>query len=60
MAHLETGTYPFQVALWDTCAMLLKVIRSHVFPFKNLMVQSYFQMQYFLMDQLDEQKIFHF
>jgi hypothetical protein len=44
MAHLETGTYLFQVALWDTREMLLKVIRSHVLPFKNLLVQSYLQM----------------
>jgi hypothetical protein len=56
MAHVKTDTYPFQIALRDTCAMLLKVVRSHVLPFENIMVQSYFQMKFSLKEQLHEQK----
>jgi hypothetical protein len=26
MAHVKINTYPFQVTLWDTCAMLLEVV----------------------------------
>jgi hypothetical protein len=36
--------------------MLLKVIRSLVLPFENLVVQSYFQMQFSLKEQLHEQE----
>jgi hypothetical protein len=36
--------------------MLLKVVRSHVLPFKGLVVQSYLQMRFFFMDQLHAQK----
>jgi hypothetical protein len=41
MAHVEIGTYPFQVALQNTRALLPKVIQSHVLPFENLVMQSY-------------------
>jgi hypothetical protein len=54
MAHVETNTYPFDVVLWDTCTMLPEVVRSHVLSFKSLVVQSYPQMQFSLMDQLHE------
>ncbi len=30
MAHVKTSTYPFQIALWDTHAILLEVIRSRL------------------------------
>ncbi len=36
--------------------MLPKVIRSHVLPFESLIVQSYPQMQFSLMEQLHEQE----
>ncbi len=51
MAHVETSTYPFQVTLQDTRAMLPKVIQSR-FTFQKSNVQSYLQMQSSLMDQL--------
>jgi hypothetical protein len=54
MAHVKTGTYSFQVALWDTHVMLLEVVQSHVLPFKSLLVQSYLQMKSYLMDQVHE------
>jgi hypothetical protein len=38
VAHVETDTYPFQIALQDTCATLPEIIQSHVLPFKSLMV----------------------
>jgi hypothetical protein len=52
MAHVEIDTYLFQVAFRDIHVMLHEVVRSHVLLFKNLVVQSYFQMQSSLMDQL--------
>jgi len=51
MAHVETGTYPFQVTLQNTRAMLPKVIQSR-FTFRKSNVQSYLQMQSSLMGQL--------
>ncbi len=51
MAHVEIDIYPFQVTLRDTRAMLPKVIQSRL-TFRKSNVQSYFQMQSFLMDQL--------
>jgi hypothetical protein len=56
MAHVETSITPFHVALQDTHVMSPKIIRSHVFPFESLVVQSYPQMQSSLMDQLHEQE----
>jgi hypothetical protein len=56
VAHVEIGTYPFQVALRDIQALLPEVVQSHVLPFKSLVVQSYFQMQSSLMDQLHKQE----
>jgi len=56
VAHVETGTYPFQVTLHDTHAMLLVVIRSHVLLFKSVIVQSYLQMQFSLMEKLHKQE----
>jgi hypothetical protein len=44
VAHVETNTYPFQVTPHDIHALLPKVVRSHVLPFKSLVMQSYFQM----------------
>ncbi len=38
VAHVETNTYPFQVALWDTHVMLQEVVRSHVLFFESLIV----------------------
>jgi len=35
VAPVEIDIYPFQVALWDTCVM---VVRSHVLFFKSLIV----------------------
>jgi hypothetical protein len=40
--------------------MLFEVVRSHVLPFENLVVQSYLQMQFFFMDQLDDHEFIHF
>jgi hypothetical protein len=56
VAHVKIDTYPFQVALWDTRALLPEVIRSHVLLFKSLVMQYYSQMQSSLMDQLHEQE----
>jgi len=56
VAHVETNIYPFWVALWDTRALLAKVVQSHVLPFESLIMQSYPQMQSFFMDQLHEHK----
>ncbi len=56
MAHVKIGIYPFQVALWNTRAMLFEVIWSHVLPFESLVVQSYLQMQPSLIHQLYEQE----
>jgi hypothetical protein len=56
VAHVKTSIYPFQVTLHDTHAMLPEVIRSHVFLFKSLIVQSYLQMQFSLMDKLHKQE----
>jgi hypothetical protein len=36
MAHVEIGTYSFQVTLWDTRAMLHEVVWSHALPFESL------------------------
>jgi len=38
VAHVEIGTYSFQVTLWDTRAMLLEVVQSHALPFESLVV----------------------
>jgi hypothetical protein len=38
VAHVEIGTYSFQVTLWDTRAMLHEVVQSHALPFENLVV----------------------
>jgi hypothetical protein len=54
MTHVKIDIYPFQVALQDTHAMLFEVVQSYVLPFKSLMVQSYPQMQFSLMNQLHE------
>jgi len=56
VAHVKTGTYPFQVTLHDTHVMLFEVIQSHVFLFKSLIMQSYLQMQFSLMDKLHKQE----
>jgi hypothetical protein len=56
VTHVKIGTYPSQVTLWDTRVMLFELIRSHVLPFESFVVLYYFQMQFFLMDQLHEQK----
>jgi len=55
MAHVKTSTYPFQVTLRNTHALLPKVFQSHVLPFESLIVQSYLQMYSSLMDQLHKQ-----
>jgi hypothetical protein len=44
MAHVEIDLYHFEVALWDTYALLLEVVQSHVLPFESLVMQSYPQM----------------
>jgi hypothetical protein len=36
VAHVETNTYPFHVALRNTYVMLPMTIQSHVLPFKSL------------------------
>jgi hypothetical protein len=38
VAHVETNTYPFHVALQNTHVMLPKVIQSHVLLFKSLVM----------------------
>jgi hypothetical protein len=38
MAHVKTGTYPFQITLWDIRAMLPKIVQSHVLLFESLVV----------------------
>jgi len=38
VAHVKTDSYPFQVTLWDTCAMLLEAIQSHVLHFRSLIM----------------------
>jgi hypothetical protein len=49
VAHVKASTYHFQITLQNTRVMLHKVVRSHGLPFENLVVQSYPQMQFFLM-----------
>lgn len=39
--HVETGTFPFQMAFQDVQAMLPQVVHSQVPPFESLVVQFY-------------------
>jgi len=39
VAHVKTDSYPFQVTLWDTRAMLPKAVQSHVLHFGSLVMQ---------------------
>jgi len=56
VAHVEISSYPFHITLWDIRAMLPEVVQSHILPFGSLIMQSYPQMQSYLMDQLHEQE----
>jgi len=38
VAHVKTDSYPFQITLWDTRAMLLEAVQSHVFYFRSLIM----------------------
>jgi len=38
VAHVKTDSYPFQVTLWDTRAMLLEAVQSHVLHFRSLIM----------------------
>jgi hypothetical protein len=41
VAHVETDTFSFQMALQDVQAMLPHGVHFHVPPFESLVVQSY-------------------
>ncbi len=55
MAHVKTNTYPLEVALRNTCVMLPE-LSNHMSCLLTVVMQSYPQIQSFLMDQLHEQK----
>jgi len=54
VAHVETNTSPFEMALQDVQTMLPQVVYFHVPPFESLVVQFYPQLQIFLVDYLHE------
>ncbi len=54
MTHVETDIFSFQLALWDTQALLPHVIHYQVPPLENIVVQLYPHLQASLMDCLHE------